>query len=222
MEILQIIIIAIAVILGLTIIIAITGFIKRIERKASGIFSMMRHGEIIAETSPRSLSSMEQFLIPKIMKDFPEYNNTVILDRVKKDAKLYYESAKAGRALYTAGISNALRDRLDGTLSKTVVGEIFVHKAVLHAYDSISRDRAITFQAAAKYRSLHNETKQCRLTLKYLAAYSDNIESDIRDFNCPNCGAPIPSLGEKVCLYCGTALKVSAGLRWVLVDITED
>ena len=40
--------------------------------------------------------------------------------------------------------------------------------------------------------------------------------------NCPNCGAPIISLGEKVCNYCGTGIKDLVKKTWNLNNINND
>ena len=60
------------------------------------------------------------------------------------------------------------------------------------------------------------------LVLKYLAAWSTDTQTGVKRANCPNCGAPVPIVGSKVCQYCGSALKVWAGTGWLLTDLRED
>ncbi len=170
---------------------------------------------------PRSLSSLESVLLPQVRRDFPEYNSALIAERVKSDAKTYYESGVQGRVLYGEGTSETFRQSFSGALPSDVRGSITVHKVALCGYDRVSQDRMLTYQAAVQYTDTAGEILQRRLVLKYLAAFSDNPAQDMHTFNCPNCGAPLPIIGSKVCRYCGSALKTPAGLGWVLVDARE-
>ena len=158
----------------------------------------------------------------RIRRDFPEYNPELIRQRVMKDARTFYESAQVGKCLYTDGISDQLKERLTSSLPPDVDRDIKVHKVALSAYDDASEDRVLTFQAAAAFRDPAGVTRQRRLILKYLAAWSTDTVTGVKKANCPNCGAPVPTVGAKVCRYCGTALKVWAGTQWLLTDVKED
>lgn len=215
-----IVLIVIAGIAALAVVSHVVRWIARVGRKAEGLIDQINLAQIRAETTPKSLAGMEAILLPEIMKDFPEYNSAVLADRVKADARLYYESAKAGELLYKEGISAALRERLK--LPEGVCGGIAIHRVSLSDYDRRSRDKLITYQAAAKYEDAKGTTHQTRLHLKYIAAYDDDFANEIRVIKCPNCGAPVPTVGEKVCRYCGAALRTAPGLCWVLTDIRED
>ena len=170
---------------------------------------------------PRSLSSLENLLLPQVKRDFPEYNSIVIAERVKADAFTYYESGRQNTVLYGKGISKSFREHFAASLPDGVGGNIVVHRVALHSYDTRAEDRLITYQAAVQYTDTTGEIRQCRLVLRYLAAFTDDPSTEIKTFNCPNCGAPLPIVGSKNCRYCGTALKTPVGLGWVLVDARE-
>ena len=189
---------------------------------ASVLSSLLKKADYEAESTPKSLSSSEPLLMDRIRRDFPEYNPELIRQRVMRDARTFYESAQAGKCLYADGVSDQLRERLPSFLPPDVAGGIQVHKAVLAAYDDRSEDRVLTFQAAAAFRDPAGTLRQRRLILKYLAAWSTDTMTGVKRSNCPNCGAPVPAVGSKVCQYCGTALKVWAGTSWLLTDIQED
>ena len=182
----------------------------------------IKKADFEAETTPKSLSSAEPLLMDRIKRDFPEYNPELIRQRVAKDAGTFYESARAGKCLYTDGVSDQLKERLESYLPPDVAGNIQVHKVALAAYDDSSADRVLTFQAAAAFRDSAGTVRQRRLVLKYLAAWSTDTMTGVKRSNCPNCGAPVPIVGSKVCQYCGTALKVWAGTQWLLTDVRED
>ena len=194
----------------------------KVGNLASTVTSIIKKADLEVETTPKSLSSAEPLLMDRIRRDFPEYNPELIRQRVMKDAKTFYESAQAGKCLYTDGISDQLKERLTSSLPPDVDRDIKVHKVALSAYDDASADRVLTFQAAVSFKDSSNVTRQRRLILKYLAAWSTDTVTGVKKANCPNCGAPVPTVGAKVCRYCGTALKVWAGTQWLLTDVKED
>jgi hypothetical protein len=195
---------------------------RKVGNVASALAGAIKKADFEAETTPKSLSSAEPLLLDRIRRDFPEYNPELIRQRVVRDAKTFYESAQAGKCLYSDGISDQLKERLPSFLPPDVAGGIQVHKVALAAYDDASEDRVLTFQAAAAFRDSGGVTRQRRLILKYLAAWSTDTVTGVKRANCPNCGAPVPAVGSKVCRYCGTALKVWAGTGWLLTDLRED
>ena len=194
----------------------------RVGNLASVLSGIIKKADFEAETTPKSLSSAEPLLLDRIKRDFPEYNPELIRQRVMKDTRMFYESAQAGKCLYSDGISDQLKERLPSFLPPDVAGDIRVHKVALAAYDDASEDRVLTFQAAAAFRDGAGVTRQRRLILKYLAAWSTDTMTGVKRANCPNCGAPVPAVGSKACRYCGTALKVWAGTGWLLTDLRED
>ena len=66
--------------------------------------------------------------------------------------------------------------------------------------------------------------------MKLIADFYETAQSDLHEqttsivfsSNCPNCGAPLPIVGSKICHYCGTGIKSSAGLGWILTDVAMD
>ena len=194
----------------------------KVGNLASTLTGIISKADLEAETTPKSLSSAEPLLMDRIKRDFPEYNPELIRQRVARDAKTFYESAQAGKCLYGDGVSDQLKERLESFLPPDVAGDIRVHKVALSAYDDASADRVLTFQAAVAFRDSGGVTRQRRLILTYLAAWSTDTVTGVKRSNCPNCGAPVPTVGSKVCQYCGSALKVWAGTQWLLTDLRED
>ena len=194
----------------------------KVGNLASTVTDIIKKADLEVETNPKSLSSAEPLLTDRIKRDFPEYNPELIRQRVMKDARTFYESAQAGRCLYADGVSDQLKERLESFLPPDVSRDIRVYKVALSAYDDVSEDRVLTFQAAASFKDTAGVTRQRRLILKYLAAWATDTVNGVKKANCPNCGAPVPAVGTKVCRYCGTALKVWAGTLWLLTDAKED
>ena len=188
----------------------------------SYILSALKSTEAVERPKIRSLSSAGDLFLDRIKRDFPEYNPAMVLNRVKKDARIYLQSAKEGHTLFREGVSDSFRERLAYSLPTDVKGGIEVYNAALSDYDDRGRDRILVFQAAAEYLDSRDALRPVRLTLKYIAAYDGNVDGEVRGFNCPNCGAPLPIVGNKICHYCGTGIKSSAGLGWILTDVAMD
>lgn len=188
----------------------------------SYILSALKSTGAVERPKIRSLSSAGNLFLDRIKRDFPEYNPAMVLNRVKKDARIYLQSAKEGHTLFREGVSDSFRERLAYSLPTDVKGGIEVYNAALSGYDDRGRDRILVFQAAAEYLDSRDALRPVRLTLKYIAAYDGNVDGEVRGFNCPNCGAPLPIVGSKICHYCGTGIKSSAGLGWILTDVAMD
>lgn len=188
----------------------------------SYILSALKSTGAVERPKIRSLSSAGDLFLDRIKRDFPEYNPAMVLNRVKKDARIYLQSAKEGHTLFREGVSDSFRERLAYSLPTDVKGGIEVYNATLSDYDDRGRDRILVFQAAAEYLDSRDALRPVRLTLKYIAAYDGNVDGEVRGFNCPNCGAPLPIVGSKICHYCGTGIKSSAGLGWILTDVAMD
>lgn len=188
----------------------------------SYILSALKSTGAVERPKIRSLSSAGDLFLDRIKRDFPEYNPAMVLNRVKKDARIYLQSAKEGHTLFREGVSDSFRERLAYSLPTDVKGGIEVYNAALSDYDDRGRDRILVFQAAAEYLDSRDALRPVRLTLKYIAAYDGNVDGEVRGFNCPNCGAPLPIVGSKIFHYCGTGIKSSAGLGWILTDVAMD
>ncbi len=188
----------------------------------SYILSALKSTGAVERPKIRSLSSAGDLFLDRIKRDFPEYNPAMVLNRVKKDARIYLQNAKEGHTLFHEGVSDSFRERLAYSLPTDVKGGIEVYNAALSDYDDRGRDRILVFQAAAEYLDSRDALHPVRLTLKYIAAYDGNVDGEVRGFNCPNCGAPLPIVGSKICHYCGTGIKSSAGLGWILTDVAMD
>ena len=200
--------------------------VRRIRQTFSAVPELLRSLSTLSSSSqepesPRSLSSLESVLLPRVLQDFPEYNRIIIAERVKNDAKLYYESGMTGEVLFKEGVSVQFRQSFSASLPTQVKKDVTVHRVALHAYDIRSLDRILTYQASVQYTDITDEIRQKRLVLKYMAAFTDNPSEEIKTFNCPNCGAPLPIIGIKKCQYCGAALKTPVGLGWILVEAFE-
>lgn len=170
---------------------------------------------------PRSLSSLESVVLPKILKDFPDFNARIFAERVRRDAKTYYESGVKGKVLYMDDATETFKSAFEDRLPTDVKDGITVRRVTIAAYDGSARQKILTCQAAVGFNDTTDTPRERRLILVYIAGYADDPDSPIVGFNCPNCGAPLPAAGTRVCVYCGTAFSAPVRLGWMLSDAAE-
>lgn len=178
---------------------------------------------------PVSLSGMDRIYGPQIKADFPELNldelktraerlaRTTLLAIHMEDPSLLSESAE----LYSAQVRHHI-DNLQSLSQKERYEEITIHRSVISDYRKDAGTCRIRFQIAvgARYRKLAEDGRilagqdgvtQFKAELEALYVQDrDQLRSQSIEalaFNCPNCGAPVPALGEKTCDYCGAAIE---------------
>ncbi len=170
---------------------------------------------------PRSLSSLESVAMPKILRDFPDFNAKVFSQRVRRDAKTYYESGMQHKVLFGHDATEHFLETFEDRLPEGVKDRITVHRVTVAGYDGSSRRKLLTCQAAVGYFNENGAQQERRLVLQYIAGYADDPGSEVVGFNCPNCGAPLPAAGARVCVYCGTSFVAPVDRGWMLFDAQE-
>ena len=196
--------------------------VRRSRKWLHELVGAIQTAEQEAEVRPKSLASMERLLLPDVRRDFPEYDARLMARRVEQDALCYYRSLQKKQVLFgeTQGVYSFLQRMEEAVLRNgEEIAHPHVHKAVLCNYSGEGMQRFVTYQAACQYQNRAGKTVQVRLELTYIAAGKADIEQNISVYQCPNCGAPISSIGRKVCEYCGTELYPAAPLSWMLFRI---
>ncbi len=182
-------------------------------------------GDMEAQQTPKSLSSVDSLVLPRILRDFPEFDIQLMRRRAEQDTSRYLTSLKSRRSQFTEkdGIRSFLermQEMVNWTKTVPAWERPKVHRAALSNYENRSNYCYVTYQVAYQYE-LNGRTWQKKLEIRYLAADEPDMEKKISVYNCPNCGAPVGSIGQKKCQYCGTLLNPSAVLSWYIFEINE-
>jgi hypothetical protein len=178
---------------------------------------------------PRSLSGMDLVYSPQIQADFPELNLDELKARAERLAFTTLEAIGSEDFTFLSEKSDLYGSQLTNYLaSLQSVGEkerfasITIHRLVLSDYHRTAGTCRIGFELAvgADYRRTAQDGRtiaggdgstQFRMSIEALyvqdPAASDQPEREALAVNCPNCGAPVASLGEKRCSYCGAAVE---------------
>jgi hypothetical protein len=184
---------------------------------------------------PYSVPKLTPLYKPKIERDFPEMGYDRMESMVRNgitDILNTLESGENANALSNSSVR--LRDQVNGIISdvqsrgeKQHFDDIKIHNVGIENYHSDQNTALAVFQAAAESR--HYVTKNGQtvsgskekptqhlfsLTLAHNQNVSEERDGIYLEANCPNCGAPIPSVGAKECHYCGSGVLHAVDKIW--------
>lgn len=173
-----------------------------VRRKIRGLFrrlfgttdiAMIRQGAIdaIEEEEPKSVSGGDSIFLPAILRDFPDYNNSLAKTYVRKE------------------LERRLKDK----------ASLSIHKVVIHDYQPSTLEKTIVYQAALQYRE-NGKLLQKRYNLHYSFLLPSESGETIAA-NCPNCGGAITSTHQKICAYCGSRLANVMKNTWEFTEVYE-
>lgn len=174
----------------------------KIKRFAKDAFGTNNFGEIAAAqeellaNTPKSVSGMTSLYLPQLQKDFPELNWVEFRSLAEKYIKEF-------------------------ALAMSVT-QFKIHQTALRDYRKKSGTCYVIFQSAAEYKKDSKKIQsRFEATLAYVqdAEKTGNVSS--YSINCPNCGAPISSLGTKQCAYCGSEVISVSMHVWTLDNVKE-
>lgn len=221
--------------------------IRSFARQAFGTDSLKEGFNKVEQeyaSTPKSVSAMTSLHLPKIKKDFPEFQYDEMKVRAQNVLTSYLMAiTEKNPGRLTEG-SRELKDKLEMYISqqknreeKERFEDVKLHRTEIADYRKQNGRCIITFQSSLQYR--HSLTgpdgrllqgnpdvlKQARYNTDVVYIQDRNLVEDERDWslgiNCPNCGAPVSGLGSKVCEYCGTPVKEINIYAWTFHDVRE-
>lgn len=182
------------------------------------------HADLAAEI-PRSVSSMTRLMEPQIARDFPEFSWEEFRDKAENmllsalgaisenDAsRLVSDASEDIRKRIENQIAGNLRDGIEERYS-----QVRIYQTEIANYEKSQGKCIVTLQSAIEYYyykekngQLIDGTKERKTQTKYNTElmYIQDVKKlenkNAVGTTCPNCGAPITSLGAKYCEYCGS------------------
>ncbi len=194
------------------------------------------------EQTPKSVSAMTSIFLPKIMKDFPEFNYDE-MRAMSKDVLTGYLMAVNSMDISSfkydgIDLRNKLEQHIMKLSSKSMCEHyenIKIHRTEISNYKNTKGRCIITFQSSVE--ALHYVSDGSGRVIEGDSEYKlqtkfdtdliyiqdrdlvDDTESSSLGLTCPNCGGPVKSLGAKVCEYCGSGI-VELNIRsWEFCEI---
>ena len=185
----------------------------------------IENSKIEDENTQKSISSMESIYLDRIKNDFPDLNinelkskaeaNIInVLDTIEsKDIeKLSNKNEKV--VAFTEQKINDLKDNYID------IDNIKIHKTLLNKYDLGEGIATITFASSLEY--FYKIQTRYKTEFIYIVDAS-KLHNNVKGLglNCPNCGAPVKTLGHKHCEYCNTGIVEIVKKVWIINNIKE-
>lgn len=192
----------------------------------------------IEAATPKSVSGMTRIELPRIQRDFPEFNWIEWRQRCEQQLVHYLEALEhQNPALLKEGCP-ALREQLRLDIAKSEELErresfsnTRIHQTEICRYDRNSVLCRILVQTSLEYHhslknpsvSLTDQKEQHRYSMDLVYVQdADQVSGTALGVNCPNCGAPVRSLGSRHCAYCGSGLEPINIRVWQIQQIRKD
>lgn len=197
-------------------------------------------------TRPKSVSAMTSLLLPKINSDFPDFQYDEMKDRIENTLTSYLRAVTGRNPSLLQDGNSELKNQLENhiqMLSAQNLQEHFerirIHRTEINQYRKTEGRCIITFQSAFECyhyitttddpSTVQEGSKEYKYQTKYnidlIYIQDRNLIEHNPDnawgVNCPNCGAPLSSLGAKICDYCGTPV-IEINIRaWAISNLDE-
>lgn len=196
-------------------------------------------------STPKSVSAMTSLLLPKISEDFPDFNYNEMKVRANNVLISYLGAIGQGSAGALKDGNAELKQKITDYIGSFTTRNLREHFDTVHLHRTeISQYRKsegrciITFQSSLE--CFHYITdlgdgsvKEGSKEYKYQTRFNvdliyiqdrSKVENELDHalgINCPNCGAPLSSLGAKTCEYCGTPIVAVNLYAWTFNNIEE-
>lgn len=196
-----------------------------------------------ASNTPKSVSGMTSILLPQITRDFPEFQFEEMRSNANNVLTSYLNAVSTGKTTL-AKVGLELQDQLrnqveanDAQGLREHFDDIRIHRTEISQYKKAAGRCVVTFQSAVGYyhyftdsentvkkgsKEYHYQTRY-NLELEYIQDQTlvENTNETGIGFHCPNCGAPLASLGTKICTYCGSGVTEINLKAWTFCHLEE-
>ena len=199
--------------------------------------------EMLAET-PKSLKAMTGIFLPRIERDFPEFHYEHYKEKSENMLRSYISAVALKDASKLLPCARELENKTKAVIEdlknskKTVHSKnIVIHDTQISNYIKKNGNCYVEFQSAVGYIHYVEDEKgeilegdknyktqtAFTVTLAHIQNEDELLEhtSGTVGLTCPNCGAPIKSIGQKFCDYCGTGVREINIHTWKFIDIEE-
>lgn len=184
---------------------------------------------------PKSVSSMTRLMEPQIRRDFPDF----VWEEFKHKAENMLTSAflavSANDISRLQGASEDVQAQVRNCIAENEAADIResysqikIHQTEVSGYQKKDGKCVITIQSAVEYYHYkmkdsivtegskeRKEQTKYNMELLYIQD-SDKAGGNAIGTVCPCCGAPVRTLGNMVCEYCGTAVTPVNTKVWEL------
>lgn len=197
-----------------------------------------------AEITPKSVSAATSLYLPQILRDFPEFHFDEMKNRAENVLVGFLQGID-GKSMSrltgstTSELREKLRMRIEALNSENIeehFRNIMIHRTEIKTYRKLKGRCSIIFQSAVQYNHFKerdgqvlegakDRLEQSRYNVEMIYIQDRDVVENQADsglaMNCPNCGAPLPKLGAKKCLYCDSPIMEFSIRIWNFSDVDE-
>lgn len=205
---------------------------KYLNKSLDQVGEAIREGLNDDSQPPRTISVMTSINKPKFQKDFPNMSYDQIESMARNALTGYLnaiESQDIGK-LYepSLNLTQQVADRLNDNASRGVehFDNVKIHRTALASYMNSGSSVDAVFEISFECYHYFKESEKlnapnqlaCSVVLNNGKALADGAV--IEGHNCPNCGAPLTTVGtNRICEYCGTGSDVIDLKVWLADSI---
>ena len=200
---------------------------------ANTLKEAIENSKIEDENTHKSISSMESIYLDKIRSDFPDLNlnelkskaeaNIInVLDTIESKKIENLENKNEKVVAFTQHKIDDLKE------DKADIDNIKIHKTLLNKYEVGNGIATITIASSLEYFYKKGKEVGHKIQTRYKTEFiyiidASKLHNNVKGLglNCPNCGAPVKTLGHKYCEYCNTGVIEIAKKVWVINNIDE-
>lgn len=220
----------------------VTNFTNSIGISNSELKTMIQESEHEARYRQKSVSGMTSILLPRILSDFPNFSESELFGMVETSLNKVLNSLEKKKVssdkyltMVRHNLEEQIRDLTENQID-LVFDEITYHKHVIKDYKKDNGVLLIKIQSSLEYfyeekkngkvKIKRNDwKKQTSYTTEFIYVYDPDKYQGTQTtigVRCPNCGAPVKSLGQKSCAYCSSGLEDINLKSWFLSSFKED
>ncbi len=194
----------------------------------SNLKEAIEKSEIESQETPKSVASMESVLLSSIRKDFPDLNTNELKSMTENGILDYFKAIEEKDLEIVSNYNDTIKNLVSVVINDNKDKEISYssinfHKIVVNRYEKSDSIATIVMESSLEYYYKEdnkiNKKVQDRFKVEIvyvIDASKVDKEKKLLGLNCPNCGAPITSLGIKKCKYCDTGISDIIKRTWVI------
>jgi len=232
---------------GFVIYLKIKNKAKEISRQVYGnddLIANLKRQEELYEKTPKSISDGSSIYVPKLSRDFPDFNVDEMKARAENCLREYLLALDTNNASALQDGNEELKEALFLRLNDLNLREIKehyegvkIHNTVLNTYNRYGGRCVVRFQSSVQYKfwaeqdgKIIRGSKDSLVQTRYIidccyiqdSEKVENIGAASHALNCPNCGGVIKNLGMKFCPYCGSGIVEFNIKVWNFCTIKEN
>jgi hypothetical protein len=185
-------------------------------------------------TTPKAISNVSAIYKPQLMRDFPDMTYERFLEMANTALVSVLTAIESGNEdrieNATDSLKSIIRDRIRDNNGRNLVehfDDIQLHRTAISDYkttsDTATADFEISFQCLHFFEGKDKVPASpvqlaARVSLSYGREFAEDSSSLTYSHNCPNCGAPVYSVGGRMmkCTYCGTGVTEEVYKSWLV------